>query len=334
MTMQIKFKNAIDYGSNPGALGMELAVSIYSEIEKSFRQTLYPDYLLKELVTDAQKVKANPGAKDYVYRIIDYRGAAGWIGDVVGHNIPEVGLATGAGKIKMAFSGCCYKIYDTDAMEFEFGMTTNLDGELKKAAAKACLNHLEVSSWYGDQSVGFQGGLSHEYVDTTTAAPHTEGGTDTEWDSKSGEEMVADVNEALITIMDNGLMVYMPNVVMLPIKQFLKIATAKLAIAVEGGGTVVQNALEYLKKNNAYTQATGKELKVVPIRYLKGAGTGATDRMIVQAQSEEYQIMPIAMPYQLRPPVPIPLGALTVAWQKHGSYAILHPASTLYVDGI
>ena len=333
--MIIKFKNAgIDYGSNPGALGMELSVSIYSEIEKAFRQTMYPEYLWPQLLTASQRVKANPGAKDYVYRIIDYRGAAGWIGDVIGHNIPEVGLATGAGTIKMAFSGACYNLFDTDAMEFQYGMTTNLDGELKKALAKACLNLIEVSTWFGDQSVGFLGALSHSYVDVGTAAPHTDGGTDTEWSGKTGEEMVADVNEALITVMDNSLMVYKPGLVMLPISQFLKISTTKLAVTVDGGGTVMQNALEYLKKNNAYTAATGKELKVIPIRYLKGAGVGATDRMIVQDQSEEFQIQPFAMEYQLRPPVPITLGAKTVAWQKHGSYAILHPASTLYVDGI
>lgn len=71
-----------------------------------------------------------------------------------------------------------------------------------------------------------------------------------------------------------------------------------------------------------------------PSRYLTGAGTGGTDRMVVMDRSRNNQMLPFPLAYQLSEPQPKPLAVAWYAENKFGSYHVRQQGSMVYVDGI
>ena len=319
------------YGSQPNVTAQELAFSIYTDVDAAFFDVEYPEHdwykLLKE---DQINNNINPGATTYAARIRDRQGAAAFVGKNKNNNIPKVSQTIGAIEIPMAASAVGATLNNEDARQYQFGFNSNLAQDLGECMRTACDNLIEQTTFFGDASVGFKGFLNYDNI-TVTNAVNGAGG-DTEWTTKTGLEMVADVNSAITKVWEDSRNVFVPNTVYLPLAQYALISNTPMALSSQASTFV--SALTYLKANNLCSQIRGVELEIVPIRYLKGAGVGGADRMVVQDRSKRNQGMPFPLPYTVQAPVPVPLGAEFYSEQKHGSYFISQKLSTLYVDGI
>jgi len=319
------------YGSQPNVTAQELAFSIYTEVDAAFFDVEYPDKDWYKLVKEDQVNSAiNPGATSYAARIRDRQGTAAFVGKNENNNIPKVGQSIGAIEVPLAASAIGATLNNEDARQYQFGFNSNLAQDLGECMREACDNLIEQTTFFGDPSVGFRGFLNYSGITVTSAA--TGAGNDTKWSTKTGVEMVKDVNDALTKVWQDSKGVFLPNVVFLPLAQYSLLANTPMALS--ANASTLASALTYLKVNNLYSNQRGGELEIIPIRYLKGAGATNTDRMVVQDRSKKNQGLPFPLPYTVQAPVPVPLGAEFYAEQKHGSYFIRQNLSTLYVDGI
>lgn len=318
------------YGSQSNVNALELAFSIYTDVDAAFFDVEYPEHdWYKVLKEDQINNNINPGATTYAARIRDRQGTAAFVGKNENNNIPKVSQSIGAIEIPMAASAVGATLNNEDARQYNFGFNSNLAQDLGECMRTACDNLIEQTVFFGDPSVGFRGFLNYDGI-TVTNAPNGASGYAT-WDKKTAQEMIKDVNDAITKVWEDSKGVFLPNVVYLPLAQYSLLNNTPFVL---NGNVAFSSALTYLKTNNMYTNRRGGELEIIPIRYLKGAGTGSANRMVVQDRSKKNQGMPFPMPYTVQAPVPVPLGAEFYAEQKHGSYYIAQKFSTLYVDGI
>lgn len=329
--MSNRYGNGPTYGGSTMAPALALAVSIYDSIMAEQAEVKYPDLLWRSVIDPNQIIGGvNEGAQNVVKIIRDRRGMAAFQANVSGANIPRVGLSLGAMLIPLQASAVSASITNEDERQYRAGNLGNLQSDLSNAMDRGSENLIEVSTIFGDPSVGFQGFMSYTGIETTTPQEGASG--ETAWETKTAAEMVKDVNDAITYVWKKTKGIFCPSTVYLPMQQAAYLSNTPMVI---GGAVLMQSALEYLLANNtANRYGKGKKLEVVPFRYLDGAGAQGSNRMILVDKSPENQGMPFPIPYRMTPPVPAPLGADLYAEQKHGSYTVFQPGSMLYVDGI
>lgn len=309
----------------------EFAVSIFDQMAPDFYEVKYPDYLWDQVLAKSQrKTNVSAGAQNYVQPIRDMTGAAQFMGKGASpKNIPSVGLSLGLTTIPMAWSAVSASITTEDQRVYEHGNLGSLTTDLSKVERRACENLIETSVFFGAPEVGFEGWLSYTGITATNVAAT---GTDssTLWSKKTTLQMLDDINSAIEKVMSDSKYIMKPGFLYLPPAQYFMLSRPMVV----GGVSTAVSALEYIKKNNAYTALTGKELEIKSIRYLKESGAGNANRMVLMDQQDEYQMMPFPLPFTLLAPVPSALGAEIYAEQKFGSYTVFQKGSMQYFDGI
>jgi hypothetical protein len=333
----------ISFGGQSQVSGYALAVSIYDTLDPNFLDVKYPKRLWEKVFKGQTVTNINAGAQNWVRMSKDKRGQAAFQGNIPGANIPRVGLSIGALTTPLAASAIGADITNEDARQYKAGNLGTLPQDLQEAMQIGLSNLVEVTTFFGDVNVGFNPFLSYTGITVVSAALNG-GGTSRLWSAKTGLEIWQDINSALTTFWTNSNTIMVADAVYVPPAQY-----ALLQQPLTVGGVVVSSSvLKYLKENNIAVaegvdemsgsqdgkDGKGGELKILPIRYLKGAGVGGLDRMIVMKHDKDYQAIPIPLPPQMQAPVPKELGSTLIAEQKHGSLAIFQQASVLYVDGI
>lgn len=325
-------KGSFTYGGQANVNMQEIAFSIYTAVDSAFYDVEYPEHDWYKAVKEDQVLSdINAGATQYAFISRDRQGAAAFRGQAENNNIPMVSQTAGSSTVPLCASNVGAKIDNEDARQYQMGFNGNLAQDLGECMRFACDNLVERTVFFGDDSVGFKGFMNFPDVAVSPASTAAAGGT--EWIKKTAAEMVKDINDGLAAVWTNSRGVFLPNTVFLPLEQFNLLATTPYTLG--ASAAVFQSALDYVKKYNIYTNQRGKELEIIPIRYLKNANASdGKGRMILQDRSKRNQALPFPMGYTLQAPVPVPLGAEFYSEQKHGSYVIRQPLSTLYVDGI
>lgn len=325
-------KGSFTYGGQANVNMQEIAFSIYTAVDSAFYDVEYPEHDWYKVVKEDQVLSdINAGATQYAFISRDRQGAAAFRGQAENNNIPMVSQTAGSSTVPLCASNVGAKIDNEDARQYQMGFNGNLAQDLGECMRFACDNLVERTVFFGDDAVGFKGFMNFPGVPTSNAVSGAASGT--EWSKKTAAEMVKDINDGLAAVWTNSRGVFLPNTVFLPLEQFNLLATTPYTLG--ASAAVFQSALDYVKKYNIYTNQRGKELEIIPIRYLKNANASSDKgRMILQDRSKRNQALPFPMGYTLQAPVPVPLGAEFYSEQKHGSYVIRQPLSTLYVDGI
>ncbi len=321
------------YGNNPNASAMELAISIYTDVDREFWDTQYPTHQWRDVLTEDMILDSiNPGATTYGAFTRNRAGAAAFTGNISANNIPMVSQTAGMITVPLQNSAVGARITNEDARQWNFGFNAELAQDLGEAMRVACDNLIESTVFFGDVSVGFRGFVNYEGVTIVNALPGASG--ETEWASKTAQEMIKDVQTNIASAWDETRGVFLFNVVYLPMAQFAMLANTPFTLGTGGSQASFGSALQYLKTNNIYTNLIGRELEIIPIRYLSNAGVGGSARMVLQQRDRRNQGLPFPLPYSVQAPVPEPLGAAFYAEQKHGSYFMRQTLATRYVDGI
>ena len=146
------------------------------------------------------------------------------------------------------------------------------------------------------------------YVLRSSADPHTQGGYDTQWEYKTADEILRDINEAITSLWkaNDCSSDALPNHILVPVRQFGLLVTSKVS---EGSD---QSILSYVLKNNVSVQQGG-EMVISPCKWCSGIGSSSSDRMVVYSNrvdricfnltqplrrmQEEYENMCLKVPY-------------------------------------
>jgi hypothetical protein len=153
---------------------------------------------------------------------------------------------------------------------------------------------IDEQVYIGDSTTGDKGLLNASVV-TAQNLPNGASASP-RWSTKTPDEILADVNNALTTTWANSGWAQMPSRLLLPPAQFGYISTAKVSSA----GNV--SILKYILENNILSTSGMGKLEIFPVKWLLGSGAGGTvgtsgtvDRMVVYMKAKDRVRYPLTM---------------------------------------
>ena len=295
-----------------------------SIIEPAVYRIQYPTIQYKSLIPI--DTTANEWAKSVTFFSMDRVGNAEWFSHLA-TSLPladinktkfEVGL-------EMAAIGYRYTLEEIGFAQLVPG--TNLTTERAEAARFAYENFVDTVAFLGDTNKGWTGLINNAAVTRVDAANTGTGSTRT-WSTKTADQIITDVNDALTGIYTGTSTVEMADTILLPPAQLVKLSSTRIE-------STEANALSYLMKYNTYTLQTGQALTFRAVLGLETAGTGGTARMVAYRKDPSVVKMHIPMAHKF----------LNI-WQtgpmifdipgifRLGPVEIRRPGAVRYVDGI
>ncbi len=204
----------------------------------------------------------------------------------------------------------------------------NLSAEKAVAARKVAERFAFYKFLQGDTTKGMQGLFNYAGVPTATAAA-TGTGSSTLWANKTQDQILADINAAILGIYNSTLETEMADTIVLPTSRWLTLSSTART---QNSDTTTLN---YLQQNNVYTAQTGQPLRILASRLLATQGAGGTARLIAYRRDPEVVRFHLPMPYRIM--APEPMRALTVqvpGIMRMGGTEVRVPNAISYIDGI
>ena len=200
---------------------------------------------------------------------------------------------------------------------------------LNKGIRLHCDKVIDRSVYTGFTKVSSTGLCNSPNVIRASANPHTQGGVDTQWEFKTADEILNDINDAISSLWraNDCSSDALPNHILVPVRQFGMLVTRKVSEDSD------KSILTYVLENNLAVQQGG-EMVISPCKWCSGIGGSSSDRMVVymnrvdricfnltqplRRMQEEYAEMRIKIPY--------------IA--QFSEVRFLYPSTVRYLDGI
>ncbi|MDM8357482.1 DUF2184 domain-containing protein [Pandoraea communis] len=187
--------------------------------------------------------------------------------------------------------------------------------------------------YVGDSQLGFTGLVnSSSSVGSASNVQNGAAGTP-QWETKTPEEILRDVNEVLTSSWQASGWKVMSNKLMLPPAKLGYLASQIISSA--GNKSI----LTYILENNICTQQ-GVKLEIVPLKWLIGAGAGGTqgvlgtvDRMVAYNDDKKYAQFPMTE-LQRTPLEYRSLFQITTYWSRIGQIEWRYGVTAAYRDGV
>lgn len=207
----------------------------------------------------------------------------------------------------------------------------SLDEILDRGIRLAHDKQIEQSVYAGLSQFGTTGLVNSPKVASGAAAPHTSGGTDTQWSGKTAAEIIKDVNSAINATWAaceydvSG----MANHILLPPAQFALLRSTPVSANGE------RSIYTYLMENNVAAEQ-GITLAIQPCRWCVGAGTDGSDRMVCYCNSEDRVRFDLTVPLHrvMTQPSAADLSYMTPYMSQFSEVQWLFTEHARYVDGI
>lgn len=206
----------------------------------------------------------------------------------------------------------------------------SLDNLLQDGVRMAYDKHMDQNTYVGITEYATTGLVNNPSATETTAAA-TGTGSGTQWSTKTPDQILNDVNNALLAVWAaNGYdLSAIPNHILLPYEQYNYIMTTKVT------ELATETIMDYLMKNNVAAK-NGGSLFIGATAWCKGAGTSSGDRMVVYVNHERFvkedELVPLA---RIMSQPNVENVCYDTAYMANISEVqIFYPTSILYVDGI
>ena len=293
-------------------------------IEQTIVKMQYPDVQYPDLIpVDGG---GNEWVKSITYYSQDMMGRADWFH----HTALDVPLAELTREkfergIEMAAIGYRWTIEEVASAINTPGL--NLTADKATACRRASDEMIDDVALRGAPAKNMQGLINNSLIAATTA-PADGTGSSTTWASKTNDQIIRDMNNALMGIATGTNWLYYADTVLLP-----------PAVLVGMAGRMFNNQpitiLEWIKKYNVLTVQTGRPITIAGVRGLETAGVGSISRMVAYRRDPSVLKFWIPMRHKFLP-----------VWQRGplvfdvpgifrlGGLEIRMPAAMRYLDGI
>lgn len=261
---------------------------------------------------------AGPAAETIVYRQWDQHGIA----KIIANYADDLPRADVRGKEFVGRVRSMGNSYGYSLQEIRASQAHGKSLEQRKASA-ASRGHDELLNriaWHGDADHGLQGLFDTPNIPREDVAAGES--TDTEWDTKTPDEIVKDMNDAVNGVVDVTNGVERPNTVVLPIAQYSLIASTRMG---DGSDTTI---LQFFLSANPHITAVEWAVE------LKGAGSGGSDRMWVYNRSPEHLTLEVPQPFEQLPVQERNLEFVVPCHSRIGGVLVYYPLSMAFADGI
>lgn len=293
-------------------------------IEQTIVKMQYPDVQYPDLIpVDGG---GNEWVKSITYYSQDMMGRADWFH----HAALDVPLAELSREkfergIEMAAIGYRWTVEEVASSAGTPGL--NLTGDKAIACRRASEEMIDDVALRGAPAKNMQGLINNSLVSATTA-PADGTGSSTTWASKTNDQIIRDLNNALMGIATGTNWMYYADTVLLP-----------PAVLVGMAGRMFNNQpitiLDWIKKYNVLTVQTGRPITIAGVRGLEVAGVGGISRMVAYRRDPQVLKFWIPMRHKFLP-----------VWQRGplvfdvpgifriGGLEIRMPAAMRYLDGV
>lgn len=165
----------------------------------------------------------------------------------------------------------------------------SLDQMLTEGIRLAYDKHMDANTYVGMARYGTTGLINNPNV-TTTNVPNGSAGT-AAWSTKTPDEILADINTGITAGWAGASydLSAIPNHILLPYEQYNYLATTRVSELAE------KTILTFLIENNVASK-NGGNLVIGATQWLKGAGAGGTDRMVVYVNNDRFIAMEELVP--------------------------------------
>lgn len=299
-------------------------VSQTSYIETAVVRMKYPTLNYRELVPI--DTSANEWAKSITFFSIDSVGQADWFNHLA-HDVPIADIMrqkheTG---IEMAAIGYRYTLEELGlAMQLP---NANLTTERAAAARRAYEEMCHMVAIYGDTRKNWKGLINHTLPPVISLGATWAAGIASNLETGIGT-VLQTVNSLLVNIWLASETVEMADTLLLPLTSMNLLSTQQLP-------HTTMTVLEWIKRNNLYTQETGRELLIRSVRGLDTAGASGGPRAVAYSRDPDVVKMHIPMTHRFLP-----------VWQtgpmifdvpgifRMAGLEIRRPAAIRYLDGL
>jgi hypothetical protein len=296
-----------------------------THVEQGAYAVQYPDIQYPGLIP--VDTSASEFATSVTYTSSDRFGAADWINGN-SDDIPKAGTKRAQFETPVYTAGIGYG-WGWEEIGRARMLGVNLSADDAFAARRAAEEMIDRVALSGDTGKGFQGLFNHSAV-TPVAAPNGDWGTLQVQGTADSDEIVADMNAAIVNIFNGTNTTSMADTLLLPWSKFQLISTTRMGT--DGDSMTI---LQYFIQNNVYTAMTGQRLTIRGMRGLDTAGTSTNPRMIAYRRSPEVLKLHIPMPHRFLPVYQSgPLRWDVPGVMRLGGLDIRLPKEVTYIDGI
>ena len=216
-------------------------------------------------------------------------------------------------------------------MEREKMMSVGRDPEtfLNKGIRLHCDKVIDRNVYTGFSKVSSTGLVNNPNITRTAAVPHIPGGTDTGWATKTADEILADINNAISALWrDNDCSSdALPNHILIPVEQFGQLVTRKVSDDSE------RSILTYVLENNLSVQQGG-ELVISPCKWCSGIGSNGADRMVVYCNRVDRICFNLTQPLRRMETEYAEMRIKIPYIAQFSEVRFLYPSTVRYIDGI
>ncbi len=229
----------------------------------------------------------------------------------------------------------CLCIYSAkkgfSTLEREKMMQVGRDPEtfLNRGIRLHCDKAIDLNVFKGFTKAGTTGLVNNPNITRTSADPHTPEGTDSDWASKTADEILADINSAISALWrDNDCSSdALPNHILVPVEQFGILVTRK--VSDDSGRSI----LAYVLENNLTAQQGG-ELIISPCKYCSGVGSDYSDRMVLYMNREDRICFNLTQPLRRMDTEYADMRIKIPYIAQFSEVRFLYPSTVRYLDGI
>lgn len=304
---------------------MSFMVNQLTYIEPYVYEIQYPDIQYPFLIPIDES--APDWVKSITFFSIQHVGQAEWFH----HMATDMRLADvqrAKFEVPVEMAGIGYR-YTLEELGQAIQAGTNLTGERASAAIRAYEEFVEQIAMVGDTDKNWTGLINDPGVTATTAPVGGGASPDTEWVTKTGDEIAKDVNAVLTGVYTTSQTVEMADTILLPVEQFTLIATKRMSDSVD------MTVLDWISRYNVYTAQTGRPLTIRAVRQLDNAGGAGIDRMMAYRRDPTVIKMHIPMRHRFLPvwqtgPITFDVPGIF----RLGGVEIRRPGACRYLDAI
>lgn len=297
-------------------------ISQVTHIEREVYEIKYPD------ITYARDIPVDTSAPEWIKSITffseDRVGAAKFINGNA-YDIPFADVTSEKFESAVEGAGIGYR-YSLEEINQARYLGQSLDARRAMSARRAYETFVNDVAYVGHTAKGWKGLINNASVTAVTVAQNA-GATSTLWANKTADEVLTDINSGITGMWTASKTVELAGTVKLPPAKYSVLFTRRL-------GDTTMNLFEYISKNNIYTAQTGQPLDIGMLRQCEGAGSGATDRMVVYRKAPDVLKLHIPMPLRFLPPQAKGLGFEVPGMFRLGGVDIRLPGAVRYLDGI
>ncbi len=210
--------------------------------------------------------------------------------------------------------------YDRDEIRRSRMAGKNLDQRRANSAKRASDEEVDRIAWNGDSAHQINSFIDYPGITEYTVPNGVSG--DTEWITKTPDEIIADMAGIVTGVIDSTNGVEVPDTMIMPIAQYEYISNTRVT---DGDTNTIMN---FFLKNNPH-------IKMIDwLTELKGAGDGGSDRYMVYPKNPDNVTLEIPLPFNQLSPVQKNYGFEILTETKTAGVIIYFPLSVSYGDGI